>query len=64
MAITIREIEQRSTYIYVRLNRAPRDTMTGLLKWCAAHECGKVVNAYALSFKDDAELTMFRLKWC
>ena len=63
MAITIREIEKRQSYIYVRLN-APRGEMYDMLQWCKERECGKVVNNYAISFKNEDELTMFRLTWC
>ena len=65
MAITIGEIEQRNTYIYVKLTGfITRSDMSSVMQWCKDRECGKIVNNYAVSFKNADELTMFRLRWC
>jgi hypothetical protein len=33
-------------------------------KWCIDCQCGKRVNPWSYAFKNEAELTMFRLRWC
>jgi hypothetical protein len=66
MAIDIREIEKRPSYIYVRIGeRSYQDNdMSKIMQWCKDRECGKMVNNYAVSFKNEDEFTMFRLTWC
>ncbi len=32
-------------------------------KWCQETGCGKQVNHRAISFKNEAELTMFLMRW-
>ncbi len=32
-------------------------------KWCREHECGKQVSINQFAFRNESELTMFRLKW-
>jgi hypothetical protein len=41
-----------------------RPELEELTQWCKERGCGKMVNTYAISFKNEDELTMFRLKWC
>jgi hypothetical protein len=62
--VSIREIEKRDTYTYVRLGRMARPELNELTQWCKDRECGKMVNTYAISFKNEDEFTMFRLTWC
>lgn len=31
--------------------------------WCQQHQCGKRVSINQFAFRDEAEITMFRLKW-
>jgi len=54
-------IEDRGNGItWVRIDRSD---MYDIAQWCRDTGCGKQVNFKQISFKNEAELTMFLMKW-
>jgi hypothetical protein len=60
----ITEIEKRESYTLLRIGRWPdQNEMKLAEQWCQRSQCGKRVNINSFAFKNEVEITMFRLKW-
>jgi len=62
MAMTIDTVEKKEHYILARVSGTSAELRNANI-WCTQTECGKQVNVHTFSFKQDEELTMFKLKW-
>lgn len=62
--IKVDRIERRAQYTLVRIGPTIRfEQLRDIERWCYQTQCGKRVNINSFAFRDDAELTMFQLKW-
>jgi hypothetical protein len=62
MAIDIVETRETEYYTILKL-REDWSTIKDIEIWCSQTGCGKRVNYHSFAFKNEAELTMFRLRW-
>jgi len=46
-----------------KLVQIDRPDMHDIARWCQATGCGKQVNFKQISFRNQAELTMFLMRW-